>query len=296
MKAGRSFLTAAAGLLLSAAAGAPAVGGEGEPKGRDPESLALATYNVCRDNLDLKELAATVRSSGADLVCLQEVNRECEKLLRRELGKDYPNAVFRYGKKYNGFAFLSKGRLENLRMVKPVEFFNAWAVETELAGRRLQVANVHLHALNPRRSDSPMEVLRALRRTEGVRAREIANIHERLKPEVPAIIAGDFNSLESFAAPTYIKSKDFIDSFASVTKDPNAQATWHWKWQGRELGFRIDYIFHQKSLQTLRSRVIQSKASDHYLLVSHLAWTPKPLNNSEIKSEKGVAEDSPESP
>ncbi len=254
------------------------------PEPPEPKSLVLATYNVCRDNLDLEALAANIRASKADLVCLQEVNRECEKELRKRLGKEYPHAIFRYGRKYNGFAFLSGRKLENLRMVKPVEFFNTWIVETELAGRRVQVANVHLHALNPRKGNGLTEVLKALWRTEGVRAREIVNIHKHLARELPAIIAGDLNSPESFAAPGFLKSKGMVDSFASVTKDPNSQITWHWKWRGQELGFRIDYIFHPKSMRTLESRVLKSKASDHYLLVSRLEWAPKPQPGKEIRS------------
>ncbi len=254
-----------------------------KPKPKKPASLVLATYNVCRDNLDLEALAAMIAKSKADLVCLQEVNRECEKALRKKLGKVYPHMIFKYGRKYNGFAFLSKRKLENLQRVKPVEFFNTWIVETELVGRRVQIANVHLHALNPRKGNGLTEVLKALWRTEGVRAKEIANIHKHLKKDIPAIIAGDLNSLESFAAPRYLKSKAFVDSFAAVTKDPNSHITWFWRWKGQDLGFRIDYIFHPKSLRTLESRVLKSKASDHYLLVSKLAWTPKALPTKAIR-------------
>ena len=238
---------------------------------------------LLRRGLVVLALAATIGKSEADLVCLQEVNRGCEEALRKKLGKTYPHMIFKYGRKYNGFAFLSKRKLENLRLLKPVEFFNTWIVETQLAGRRLQVANVHLHALSPKKQGGLMGVLKAFQRTEEIRAREIVNIHKHLKKDLPAILAGDLNSPESFAAPGFLKSKGFLDSFASVTEDPNSHITWHWKRRGQKLGFRIDYIFHPKSMRTLESRVLKSAASDHYLLVSRLEWAPKTQPNKGIQ-------------
>ena len=245
-----------------------------EPE-KQPATLTLATYNINRANADLAGAAETIRKSGADLVCIQEANAESEEFLTRELAEEYPHAAFRYGRRYNGFGFLSKVEIGELKLIKAVEFFNTWTTEIDFDGRPLRIVNVHLHALNPRKGNEPLQILEALRKTENIRAKEITNVCQRLNPDMPSIIIGDFNSLSGFCAPGFLKENGFIDSFASVNEDPNSHTTWHWKWKGKDLGFRIDYLFHPESLSTLESRVEKSDASDHYLLVSKLKWTPK---------------------
>ena len=111
--------------------------------------------------------------------------------------------------------------------------------------------------------------------TEGIRRKEIAHIDSKLKPNVPTILAGDFNSVPGFSVTRYLAARGMIDSFPSVAPAGANGFTWHWPWRGTEMRQRLDYIFHTADVKTCSSKVIRSEASDHYLLVSTLTWAPR---------------------
>ena len=52
-----------------------------------------------------------------------------------------------------------------------------------------------------------------------------------------------------------------------------------------ELPLRIDYIFHTRHLRTLESRILQSDASDHHLLVSRLQWIERERGGQKVGPE-----------
>ena len=53
--------------------------------------FAVATYNINYGNADIEGVVRSIRASGADLVALQETNRQSEVYLRKELAKSYPS-------------------------------------------------------------------------------------------------------------------------------------------------------------------------------------------------------------
>ena len=184
----------------------------------------------------------------------------------------YRHAAFRHHARAGGYAFLSKAPLRERKYVPPRHGpFGLWTARTRLAGRDVQVAAVHLCPVVPRRGET---LMRTFLRTEAVRAKEIAWLHEHLSAKLPVILLGDFNSPSTLTAGTFLARRGFVDSFASVTPDPDRHVTWHWRYQDVNWRFRIDYIFHPAALKTIRSRILRSEASDHYLLVSTLEWAP----------------------
>lgn len=268
-------MTLLTAVLAAAAAGLapghrPAADAATAPTTAPAGRFAVATYNVLYKNRDLKELVETIRKAQADLVALQETNAASERALRRELSRLYPHMAFRHAPQAGGFALLSKSPLRNVTYVRPRHgYFGMLTARAMLGGKDVQVANVHLHPFNPRKGESPVA---ALLQSEKVREKEIAYFAKRLAPKGPVIVLGDFNTTSQMAAPKRLSSRGFIDSFASVTENSDRHATWRLQQPGMELGLRIDYIFHTADVRTVGSRVIPSKASDHDLVVSKLAW------------------------
>ena len=144
-------------------------------------------------------------------------------------------------------------------------------------GRKLQFVNVHLQPALLSRGINFTAAMQAFRQMEETHAREIEHVVKNLPLESPTLIAGDFNSMSSFAAPTFLAGKGLVDSFASVTDQPDTRVTWRWPTKLLELSGRIDYIFHTRQLRTVRSEIIPSTASDHHLLVSRLQWQREPI-------------------
>lgn len=276
-------------LLLVAALATPAISGRGaapqaaptsRPKSQPatapaPATLKVATYNILYLNKDLKGIVRSIRKSGADVVCLQETNRKSAAFLRRELKKPYPHTRFRNGFRAGGFGFLSRRPLTHVRYLRP-RFgpFGSHYCRVKLGGKDVQIVNVHLVATLPVTRD-PRQWLRIWIFTEALRARQIARICKDLPADMPVVIAGDLNSMPAWNAPQFLKDKGYVDSLASARRDHAEVVTWTGKVKGVTLSLRLDYIFHNRRLKTLDSRVLPSNASDHHLLVSTVALAPK---------------------
>jgi endonuclease/exonuclease/phosphatase (EEP) superfamily protein YafD len=268
--------------------GAPGTpGAASSVEAAEPQSLAgsdaavssefrVATYNINFANLDLRQTMAVIRRSEADFVALQETNAQSEAFFRRHLAQIYPHMDFRSDRgEYaaEGFGILSKSPLANLRFKSAKHgLFGTWIGETELGGHRLQIAVVHLDPVWFRKGDGLRAMLEGFQKTEAVHAREIGYVHDNLSANLPTLIVGDFNSMSTFAAPTFLCQNGFIDSFASVTEYPDNHPTWRWPTKHLELAARIDYIFHTGHLETIESTILDGGASDHRLVVSRLRW------------------------
>ena len=268
-----TVLGVAAALLLAGVGGRTASDPAGW-QGQEKKTFTVATYNIYYRNRNLKAVAAAIRKSKADLVVLQETNRESRKYLRAELGRSYPHMYFRLAKHTNGFGFLSTVALRKLRFLPPRHgLAGSWIGEVTLGGRAVEVANVHLISYLPRAAKDLKDLLTCLWRTGGIQQREISRLHEVLSREMPVMVVGDFNNTADLGGPAYLKACGFIDSLASVANDPAKHATWHSRHRDVHWRFRLDYIFHTAAIKTHSSRVIPAAGSDHYLVVSTLGWS-----------------------
>lgn len=258
-------------LLLACASG----GAQDVAPASRPAALTIATYNVNFGNKDLPLLIRTIRGADADVVCLQEINPDSERQIRLALREAYPHMVFRPAEGGGGFGVLS--RLPFPRQPEYLEaehgMFGTFFAYVLVGGQEVQLVNVHLMpVLPPRRNASVADLAREWSATEKVRAREARRLFQFIRRDGPVLILGDFNSAITLSAPAFFRARGFADSFGSVAEEPDRQVTWHWNYNGIEWRFRIDHILHSPHFATRASRIVHSDASDHYLLVSELAW------------------------
>lgn len=150
--------------------------------------------------------------------------------------------------------------------------FGAWLLRPDVNGQELQVANVHLEPVREPTTGEWINALDEFKVVETIHRREIEAIVERLAPEIPTLIVGDFNSFSWGQAPKYLIEHGFIDSYASVTEGADDHPTWRWPARAMKLAGRIDYIFHSRHFRTKESWVAPETTSDHYLLGSRLEW------------------------
>lgn len=260
-------------LWLSASAGGLAVAAANG----SPAPFTLATYNIYFRNHSLSNIVTAIQEARADVVALQETNPQSEQHLRQALGGAYPHQEYRAGDRLsNGLGVLSRSPLRNLRYLPPRHgAYGSLLAEVTLGGRPAQVAVVHLQSPRLGQIDGLGSAFRVFGEMEDIHAREIAAIHAQLATNLPVFILGDFNSFSGGNAPRFLRERGWVDSMASFTNAPDAQVTWSARTLGREWSFRIDYLFHPAAATTLECRVIRGNASDHYLVVSRLAWKPQ---------------------
>jgi len=237
--------------------------------------ITVATFNINYANEAPREMLATLAETQADILFVQETTPDVETLLRRRLSATHPHIVF-MGHRNEYFAersgLISRWPLRNLKFAPPVEggLFGSLMAETSVNGQTVQLVNVHLTPFQVKRGTTVARVMTAMGRTESVHQREAARLLERLNPDQPALMCGDFNSLPDFQAPTAMKAGGLKDSYAQVVPRGEQQPTWRWPLGHANIQFRIDYIFHSSHFATRQSRVIKSGGSDHYPVVSLL--------------------------
>jgi endonuclease/exonuclease/phosphatase family metal-dependent hydrolase len=245
-----------------------------------PGRLCIATYNINYGNPDLKAVADTIRKIHADMVAIQELNEESRDFLARQLGGDFKFIYPHPANLAGGFDILSRLEVKGVHYLPSQGSFEAQAGEFDWDGKRVQIVNVHLCPTLPKDAKNLKVVMDTFERAEDVRTREIQFIFKNIKPDTPAIVLGDFNSMSNMFVIEFLKGKKYVDSFASANPVvPDLHQTWHWPAAGHpnnEWKFRLDYILHTPDMETARSRVILAGPSDHYPLVSELRWSTKP--------------------
>ena len=254
--------------------------------------FTVATYNINYANRDLREVAQTLLKSGADLVALQETNRQSEAYFRKELARTYPHMIFHpVGDAAGGFAMLSKAPIEKPRYTPPDRgtggFFGVETARVTLAGREMLVVNVHLMPTIEPRGTTVAELAALYLKSDAVREKEVRAIVDGLPKRWPVLVLGDFNSPPQFSGiPALMAKSGFTDCLAAVLKDADATPTWHWNYNGVNYSTRLDYLFSARLGATpVRGSVTPGEASDHYPVTCAFRNGPLPVALGEARAE-----------
>ncbi len=245
-------------LILLAASGCAAM------KTNEPARLRVMTYNIHHGEgtdgkLDLERIARLITENGADLVALQEVDRNVERTGKRDFpaelekltgmkcvfGKNIPLQGGEYGNAILSRFPISQVTNHWLPQIVPGEQRGILLATIRLGKAEVVFGSVHLdHRRGEEDRLASVEKIAAL---------------ERAEPR-PMIIAGDFNATPNSGA--YRKMGEvLVDSWLAV---------------GTGEGFtipsegprsRIDYVWHSGVLRPMDAKVLRSPASDHLPLV-----------------------------
>ncbi len=255
------------GFLLTACSSKPPEIPVNQPS-LNTNSVRVGTYNVFTGTRDTALTVKAIRQMDADVVMLQELSPQGAKLLDKALEVDFPHRHFS-----EGVAILSRYPLRNPRYKRSQHGINGFLfAEVQSPGGRFQVASLHLdplHLWKPREKWSlPMQLMWG---QDYVHRREVEQIVHALRPGMPTILGGDFNSV-SGAPIRQLQELGYTDSYAKVNKHPDQTPTLHFKLFGTKSGRRIDYILHDASFQTIQSQVFPGAPSDHDSVLSVLGW------------------------
>ena len=233
-----------------------------------------------RAPIDLDLTLEEIRSHGADILLLQEVERARPggaqadpppNYTRLRAALDGYDSYFAYPREDPrelpfgiGLAIFSRTPLRDiLRRDLPsprVEFeFRGekhtptdrllLGATTTVAGRDLRLLNTHLLALFMINSDTSAHPLQLRLVLEAARA-----------STGPTVLAGDFNVLSHEA----LTRQFAVAGYRSVQTD---QPTW------RRHPFVLDHIFHSRHLRPVSHTVTPTRASDHHIIVAEFEFT-----------------------
>lgn len=221
-------------------------------------SLSMVTYNV---NVMGNPCGVVGFLSGtrADLVCLQETHAGWEHVLRKRLADTYPHMHFHHAPGCGGIAVLSRHPLNGPEVMQSEKaWFPALYLTTATPLGEIGVLNVHLR---PPLSEKGRFGLGAMWSTPGVHAEEIETYLARIDPNLPTIVAGDFNESDTSRACKRLEQDEYVNA---LRKFDRKSPTWRWPvgW-GIELKNRYDHLFTSPHLECTGAKVFDLGASDH---------------------------------
>jgi endonuclease/exonuclease/phosphatase family metal-dependent hydrolase len=228
--------------------------------------LRVLTYNIHAgkdaDGVDnLERVAALVKSTRADIVLLQEVDRGTKRSgyvdqpaeLQRLTGLYgvFAKALDFQGGDY-GIAVLSRWpivahEIVSLRLdpLEPraarLEPRVALVVDLDTPAGRRTIVNTHLDA-----SDE-----------DTWRRQELVDLLATIKARRPLLLGGDFNSTPDSAVQRTLRASRLIDAWSCCGK--GSDLTYPAKTPNR----RIDYLFLNGKVSCAAARVLETQASDH---------------------------------
>lgn len=242
---------------------------------RDPlpkeATLTVLTYNVNYGIPgDLATLAGLI-AADADLVLLQESNEGWQQAVQGLLSDRYPHQHWHHEPAAGGLAVLSRRPFQVAALMpSPTRWFPAMRIVAETALGPVQVLNLHLHP--PVSEDGSW--VRGYFSTDGLRRSEVQSFAATLRPELPTLIAGDFNEGTSGAAVRWLEAQGLrtvLPEYAPAAK------TWHWPVGSLELRAQLDHIAYDTRLAPLEARVLGTGRSDHFPVRAVFVRAPQPV-------------------
>ncbi|MFZ5351904.1 MAG: endonuclease/exonuclease/phosphatase family protein [Bacillota bacterium] len=220
--------------------------------------ISIMTYNIHRGinkkgKHDLDSIREVLENSGADIIALQEVERNSIRTMFKDQVKflaDKLSMYYAYGKSLSilngqyGNAVLSRYPIEEYEVIQlPYKDERRTVLKASIAvgDYKLAVFNTHLGLSNSER-DEQLVILREIIKNESM----------------PFLLMGDFNTnLEDLNVFEGI-ARDSA-GFTNVKPDNT--------FESEELNARIDYIFVSEGIVPHDYQTIKSDASDHYPVI-----------------------------
>jgi endonuclease/exonuclease/phosphatase (EEP) superfamily protein YafD len=105
--------------------------------------------------------------------------------------------------------------------------------------------------------------------TRDDRVAEMERFYKHAKPDVPLIVAGDFNDSEDSAVVECLEERGLTNSLREFDR---ITPTWRWKYQAATLKRRMDHIMYSRELFCGGAKVTEAGPSYHFPVT---AWFRK---------------------
>lgn len=222
-------------------------------------------------------LVASLRAPGADILFLQELDRNTLVRLEQRLDDRYPHHVTAWTGGFS-YAVFSRYPLERLAVLHTAVPDRPTLVAlADVEGQPTVLVNLHPVATNG--AETWRGVPSLISTTFRQREAQVREILDYLAGETrPVILAGDLNTTDTTTAYRLVAAR-YRDSwreagFGLGHTFPAISFTWG----GATLPARVvrlDYVFHSPQFTALEARTVNRGPSDHWGLVVRLVYSAK---------------------
>lgn len=241
------------------------------PEDRSP-GFKVMTYNVGNGLARPDRLISTLRSSGADVVALQELDFLQSEAIEKSLSGDYPYQILQPGG-FEGRGLVSRHPIHSAdRLLLHPSRPDLFCI-IDLGGRPLTVIAAHL----------PPPISFSGTRFDWRAEAQISGLIKAATSRSPAVILGDFNALSSEKPCARLRSAGLIDAFIAAGRGrgstlPLRLGCWR---RLRSINralmglpliplVRVDYIWHTADVRALEAWLGPDAGSDHLPVLARL--------------------------
>jgi endonuclease/exonuclease/phosphatase family metal-dependent hydrolase len=104
--------------------------------------------------------------------------------------------------------------------------------------------------------------------TPPIRVQEITSYCARLAPDLPTLVAGDFNEEDDGDAVRFLVSRGMSSVLGRFAPD---QPTWRWPTMVGTLHRQLDHVFIDHRLEAVSAEIRAAGRSDHLPVIAILA-------------------------
>ncbi|MGB0882341.1 MAG: endonuclease/exonuclease/phosphatase family protein [Vicingaceae bacterium] len=219
------------------------------------DEITCVTYNVNYSFIN-KKVVPYLEKINADIVCLQETNAEWETLIKTGLKDKYKHIEFRHSGRAGGLAVLSKYPITKIEYLKNTfGWFRSAVITIKKEEDTLQLLNVHLR---PPLSKKGWIGFNTYAKAQVIHVNELKLFMEKLNPDLPTLILGDFNENDDGKGLKWLASeKKYTDALPLFDKRTET-------WRFLILRGRYDHIVFNNKIKCIRARVYKLGKSDHF--------------------------------
>lgn len=223
----------------------------------------VETFNIHRHRSGDASTVEAVGAANVEIVCIQEVTVEWERVLRERYALQYEHMVFAPAESAGGLGVLSRYPIHDRGVIPVPGLHPAWLVEVDTPSGPIQVLNVHLRSLFEGRSNPIASYLKS----DGDHVSEIKHFSTRLAPDLPTIVAGDFNEGPNGDAVQVLESRGFTNALPLFRP---GQFTWKGTSVAKMVEMSIDHVMFDRAFVPLDARIGDRGGSDHFPVIAHL--------------------------
>jgi endonuclease/exonuclease/phosphatase family metal-dependent hydrolase len=225
----------------------------------------FASYNVHFPEAGNRRTLDVIGETGADLLCLQEVNAEWQRSLVERFELDYPYRLFHPLEGPDGLAVISRYPLDDYGVYEvPEGWHPAWHVLVQTPAGPIQVLNVHLRAIFDGGEGNPFT---SYVETQSDHRYQLASYEQHLLTGIPNVILGDFNEGVDGDAIESLEDQGYRNALPLYHP---GQPTWRGRSVGGQLEMTIDHVLFDRAFEPLNAYVLSRGGSDHLPVVAHL--------------------------
>ena len=242
--------------------------GEAPREPREPTPgkahFGITTFNIKVEQSSDPETVAAIGSTGADILCLQEINASWEAVLRERYASSYPYMLFAPKENAGGLGFLSRYPLIDRGVIQPPAGVHpGWIAEVVLPTFTLQVVHVHLRSLFNGEGSPPANFFEV----GDLHREEMQLFFQHVDPSLPTVVAGDFNEGIEGAAVRWLEDRGFQNTLHAFRP---GQFTWAGRSVGQTYDLAIDHVMAGPAFDLLDARTSRLGNSDHLPVTAQL--------------------------